>query len=202
MSPLGDHDLKNLRFYAAQFKDHQWQSPWIHWSVFHQTLNEIADRVGELDKRFKEESAMRDRYKRQSDGWRDKALQLAIEARCPVCVNGQMLSGGVCQECHGKDCASVAYDTLRMHYKRVVEACKAALKLPRPWMDGGLTYTEWDIAFGIVEDALAWKLPDKHVPPANPHASDCNSWVGEPCNCITGKEATDWREDWEGQPEL
>jgi hypothetical protein len=30
-----------------------------------------------LATRFKEESAMRDRYKRQSDSWRDKALRLA-----------------------------------------------------------------------------------------------------------------------------
>jgi len=37
---------------------------------------------------------------------------------------------------------------------------------------------------------------------ANPHASDCNSWLGEPCSCVTGREATDWRDDWEGQPEL
>jgi len=71
----------------------------------------------DLTTRFKEEFAMRDRYKRQSDSWRDKALQLAIEARCPICVNGQTLDGKVCQECHGKDTASVAYDTLRIHYK-------------------------------------------------------------------------------------
>lgn len=30
----------------------------------------------DLATRFKEESAMRDRYKRQSDSWRDKALEL------------------------------------------------------------------------------------------------------------------------------
>jgi hypothetical protein len=155
----------------------------------------------DLAERYKEEFAMRDRYKRQSDGWRDKALQLAVEARCPICVNGQMLDGTICQECHGKDCASVAYDTLRLHYKRVVEACKAALKLPRPWMDGGITYTEWDLAFGILEAALGWKLPEKHGPPM-PHASDCASWAGEPCNCVTGKDVTDWRDEWQGQSEL
>ena len=96
----------------------------------------------DLAERYKEEFAMRDRYKRQGQAWMDKALSLAQEARCPVCVNGQTLSGEVCQECHGKDCASVAYDTLRTHYKRVAEACRGAFKLPRPWMDGGITYAE------------------------------------------------------------
>jgi hypothetical protein len=76
-SPLLDVDLKNLRFYATQFREHQWQSPWIHWSVFMQTLNEIADRTEELERRFREEFAMRDRYKAQSNSWRDRALRQA-----------------------------------------------------------------------------------------------------------------------------
>lgn len=75
-SPLLDVDLKNLRFYATQFREHQWQSPWIHWSVFAQTLNEIANRTEELERRFREEFAMRDRYKAQSNSWREKALDL------------------------------------------------------------------------------------------------------------------------------
>ncbi len=25
-------------------------------------------------------------------------------------------------------------------------------------------------------------------PPTEPHASDCNVWVNEPCNCIMGKD--------------
>lgn len=128
----------------------------------------------DLAKRFKEESAMRDRYKRQGQAWMDKALSLAQEARCPVCVNGQTLSGEVCQECHGKDCASVAYDTLRTHYKRVAEACRGAFKLPRPWMDGGITYAEWDAAFTAIEEALAWKLPELFRPNEAPY-----DWNGQ-----------------------
>lgn len=34
------------------------------------------------------------------------------------------------------------------------EALHSALKIPRPWMDGGLTYTEWDEAFDKVEKAI------------------------------------------------
>ena len=119
----------------------------------------------DLATRYKEECAMRSRDKRQSRAWMDKALSLAQEARCPVCVNGQTLAGETCQECHGKDSASVAYDTLRTHYKRMAEACKLAFKLPRPWMDGETTYEEWDAVFTAIEEALAWKIPDKHVPP-------------------------------------
>lgn len=59
------------------------------------------------------------------------------------------------------------------------------------------------------DDPGLWKYSDlfKRIkdyiePPANPHASDCNSWLGEPCSCVTGREATDWRSDWQGQPEL
>jgi hypothetical protein len=37
---------------------------------------------------------------------------------------------------------------------RLREALKAALKLPRPWMDGGLSYKEWDEAFTKIESAL------------------------------------------------
>ena len=58
------------------------------------------------------------------------------------------------------------------------------------------------------DEPLAWKyeglfkrIHDYIEPPANPHASDCNSWLGEPCNCVVGKP-DDWRSDWEGQPEL
>jgi len=131
----------------------------------------------DLAKRFKEESDMRNRYKRQMQAWMNKALSLAFEARCPVCVNGQTLTGEVCQECHGKDAASVAYDTLRAHYKRMAEACKLALKLPRPWMDGNITYEEWDAAVTAIETALAWQVPEPHRQNIAPY-------------------------DWEGKPEL
>ncbi len=38
-------DVKNLRFYAEMFEQHQWSTIVIHWGVFKQTLNEIADRL-------------------------------------------------------------------------------------------------------------------------------------------------------------
>lgn len=72
------------------------------------------------------------------------------EFSCPCCDNGQTPSG-ICQECHGQALVSVAYDTLRMRYKRLAEA---ALKLPRPWIDGALSYSEWDAAFTEIEKAL------------------------------------------------
>lgn len=82
-----------------------------------------------LATRFKEESAMRDRYKRQSDAWRDKAFELADsthiaklvkESECPVCRGASILQP--CEECHGSKLASVAYDTLRIHYKSLQES--------------------------------------------------------------------------------
>lgn len=41
-------DVKNLRFYATLFAAHQWETPQLHWSVFAQTLEEIANRMAEL----------------------------------------------------------------------------------------------------------------------------------------------------------
>ncbi len=148
MNPLGEHDLKNLRFYSAQFKEHEWQSPWIHWSVFHQTLNEIADRVEELDKRFKEHFEMHFMFQRRANLRMIKILEQHDLLREVAALDD------------GDD--------------------------PRLWKHSDL--------FGRIKDYIE--------PPANPHASDCNSWVGESCSCITGKEATDWRDDWQGQPEL
>lgn len=108
----------------------------------------------DLAGQFKEESAMRDRYKRQSNAWRDKALELADEthiaklvkeSECPVCRGASILQP--CQECHGSKLISVAYDTLRIHYKRseevnnaLLEAVKDALAfLDRP----DITTYEW-----------------------------------------------------------
>ncbi len=87
-----------------------------------------------LAERFKEESAMRDSYKRQSDAWRDKALELADqlavlkrEAACPCCKDGVSITGEPCQECHGKALASVAYETCRVHFKLLEEDCEKAI---------------------------------------------------------------------------
>lgn len=36
----------------------------------------------------------------------------------------------------------------------LLEACKSAFKLPRPWMDGGVTFEEWDAAIDRIEKAI------------------------------------------------
>lgn len=41
-------DVRNLRFYAISFREHKWETAQISWTVFHQTLNEIADRIDEV----------------------------------------------------------------------------------------------------------------------------------------------------------
>lgn len=90
----------------------------------------------------------------------------------------------------GKNRNAVAYDCWRMfedlakrfkeesamrdRYKRVVEACRGAFKLPRPWMDGGITYAEWDAAFTAIEEALAWQLPELFRPNEAPY-----DWNGQ-----------------------
>jgi len=43
-------DIKNLRFYAEMFRQHEWGTVVIHWSVFEQTLKEIASRMNSLRK--------------------------------------------------------------------------------------------------------------------------------------------------------
>jgi len=37
----------------------------------------------------------------------------------------------------------------------LLEALKLAYKLPRPWMDGGISYPEWESAFDTIEAAIA-----------------------------------------------
>lgn len=44
--------------------------------------------------------------------------------------------------------------SLEAENARLREALKQTLKLPRPWMDGGITYPEWDAAFTLIEAAL------------------------------------------------
>lgn len=38
-------DVKNLRLYAQLFREHQWQTRNLHWSVFAATLEMIAERL-------------------------------------------------------------------------------------------------------------------------------------------------------------
>lgn len=40
-------------------------------------------------------------------------------------------------------------------YRELVEALQLAFKLPRPWMDGGVTFAEWDAAISKIESVLA-----------------------------------------------
>ena len=40
-------------------------------------------------------------------------------------------------------------------------ACKNSLKIPRPWMDGGLSYKEWDEAFERIEKVIDSPNPGK-----------------------------------------
>jgi hypothetical protein len=42
---LQDIDVRNLRFYAEMFREHEWSTVQIHWGVFEQTLCEIATRI-------------------------------------------------------------------------------------------------------------------------------------------------------------
>lgn len=41
-------DISNLRLYARLARENEWPDAIIHWSVFEQTLNEIADRLEAL----------------------------------------------------------------------------------------------------------------------------------------------------------
>lgn len=42
-------DARNLRFYAISFREHKWETEQLSWTVFYQTLNEIADRIDECN---------------------------------------------------------------------------------------------------------------------------------------------------------
>jgi len=38
-------DVSNLRFYSLLFREKHWETDVLHWTVFAQTLDEIASRV-------------------------------------------------------------------------------------------------------------------------------------------------------------
>lgn len=50
---LREIDCYNLRFYARLFKEYKWGIEVISWTVFHQTLKEIADRREEDGKQLR-----------------------------------------------------------------------------------------------------------------------------------------------------
>ena len=43
----------------------------------------------------------------------------------------------------------------RVEIQVLLLVCEAVLKLPRPWMDGGITSQGWNRAFAEIEAALA-----------------------------------------------
>jgi hypothetical protein len=51
----------------------------------------------------------------------DERDRLKREAACPCCKNGVNIEGDPCQECKGSGYAIVAYETLRIHWKRLTE---------------------------------------------------------------------------------
>jgi hypothetical protein len=155
----------------------------------------------DLAGRYKEECEMRDRYKRQSDSWRDKALELAdetqiaklkAEAACPCCRGAELLQP--CQECHGKGLASVAYDTLRIHYKRsqevsteLLEALRECLRVLTDMGHGQLVCAlDAKVAIGEAEGKrmrITLDMPntckcghsyEQHLDPASPFCESCN----------------------------
>ena len=44
-------------------------------------------------------------------------------------------------------------DEIRMLRK----VCQSAMKLPRPWIDGGVSWAEWDAAMSAIESAIEEK---------------------------------------------
>ena len=74
-------DELNLRFYSEMFKQHEWGTDVIHWSVFHATLKEIADRYAAL---FAEVVELR----------RDRARLDHIEAIARKCPRAYLAGSG------------------------------------------------------------------------------------------------------------
>ena len=50
-------DVSNLRFYASLFRELQWQTDVLHWSVFEHTLLHIAERIAALTQQLAEARA-------------------------------------------------------------------------------------------------------------------------------------------------
>jgi hypothetical protein len=51
-------------------------------------------------------------------------------------------------------CLRSERDELRQTSDRLAAALKAAYKIPRPWMDGRISWPEWDVVMGQIEAAL------------------------------------------------
>lgn len=61
----GSVDIKNLRFYADLFKEHQWQTDILHWTVFEATLKEIAERYAALQSELSALKGENERLKKE-----------------------------------------------------------------------------------------------------------------------------------------
>jgi hypothetical protein len=67
--------------------------------------------------------------------------KLVKESECPCCRGASVLQP--CQECHGSKLASVAYDTLRVHYKSLQEYCENVKNALRDALDVVEISGEW-----------------------------------------------------------
>jgi len=143
----------------------------------------------------------------------DRIMRLAA---CPCCKDGQA-GDHTCQECHGKALVSVAYDTARIHlkqaqeelayskeiYDRVFDDRESLLAALRVCVSKGHHDTcshalsaeyACDCGHEAGIEAIGNRMSNKGlkmimdaVERTMPHASDCASWVGESCDCVTGK---------------
>lgn len=94
-----------------------------------------------------------------------RMLDLTREVACPCCKSGTTLLREPCQECHGKGLVSVAYDTLRVHYKSLQEyseniknALRDALdvvEVAAEWLRGGERVQERDAA-NVCDEVVAY----------------------------------------------
>lgn len=65
--------------------------------------------------------------------------------------------------------------------KVLEDALKGAMKLPRPWMDGGVTFEDWCEAFDKIEAALAGKARPAKCGPCKTATEEQCSWPM--CEC-------------------
>jgi hypothetical protein len=60
-------DVSNLRFYARLFREHKWELREMSWTVFEQTLNEVAERIAQQDVKLQEVTRERETLKRYTN---------------------------------------------------------------------------------------------------------------------------------------
>ena len=89
-------------------------------------------------------------------------LEVLTEPGTPVAIVSAMFDFAIAECGHPKYSARHAMTTIRQTVQRERElsdslaaALKAAIVMPRPWMDGGVSYREWDAVMSKIEAALA-----------------------------------------------